>query len=314
MGLFSRGPAIDPTHGDPRARALVTALTVRDRDTVRAVFSDVYDPDARAYLMSLASDVSGVQDWIGGWIADEPDATLPLLIRGCHAVSWAWEARGAAYAKYTSHQQFEGFFERLRLAESSLKEVVERTPEDTTAWAWLTLSARGSQVGTDEAAARFDAVMKYAPAHVMAHEERLQFLCAKWSGSHAEMFHFARSAATRAVPGSLVHNVLAAAHIEYWLSLPSGQDQEHMRNPQVRHELIAGAYHSVLHPGFQRIPGWPSRANTFAMALHLSGEYGHAARVFDVIGDHVTEWPWQYRGDAARKFASARKDAYAFGR
>jgi hypothetical protein len=314
MWPFDRTPVIDPTHGDPRARALINALAVRDRDTVRACLADVYDPDARAFLISLAADVPGVQDWIPQWIAEEPDSTLPLLIRGCHAVWWAWDARGGGYAKHTSQDQFDEFFRRLRLAENCLDEVTRRTPEDTTAWAFLTASARGRQVGAEEAAARFDAVIKHAPEHVMAHEQRLQFLCKKWSGSHEEMFAFAREAASRATPGSQLHNILAAAHIEYWLSLPSGEDQEHMRHPQVRQELVAATYQSVLHPAFRPVAGWPSRANTFAMALHMSGEYAHAARVFDMIGAHVTEWPWYYRGNAAKTFASARKDAYAFGR
>ncbi|GIE34126.1 hypothetical protein Ait01nite_071710 [Actinoplanes italicus] len=314
MWPFDRTPAIDPTHGDPRARALVNALTVQDRNTVRACLADVHDPDARAFLISLAADVPGVQDWIPRWIEEEPDSTLPLLIRGCHGVWWAWEARGAARAEYTSKDRFEEFFRRLRIAENCLDEVTARTPEDTTAWAFLTASARGRQVQPDEAAARFDAVLKYAPEHVMAHEQRLQYLCKKWFGSHEEMFSFARAAAGRATPGSLVHNIIPAAHIEYWLSLPSGEDQEHMRNPQVRQELVAATYQSVLNPAFRFVPGWPSRANTFAMALHMSGEYAHAARVFDLIGDHVTEWPWEYRGNAAKQFVSARKDAYAFGR
>ncbi|MEU4618386.1 DUF4034 domain-containing protein [Actinoplanes sp. NPDC023801] len=314
MWPFTRTPVIDPTHGDPRARALMNALAVQDRNTVRACLADVHDPDARAFLISLAADVPGVQDWIPRWVEEEPDSTLPLLLRGCHAVWWAWEARGAAYAKHTSQEQFDEFFRRLRLAENCLDEVTRRTPEDTTAWAFLTASARGRQIGPEEAAARFDAVVKYAPEHVMAHEQRLQYLCAKWSGSHEEMFAFARESASKATPGSQVHNIVAAAHIEYWLRLPSGEDQEHMRHPQVRQELIAAANQSVLHPSFRFVPGWPSRANTFAMALHMSGEFGWAARVFDVVGDHVTDWPWSYRGNAAKRFVSARKDAYAFGR
>jgi hypothetical protein len=58
-------------------------------------FLTAADPDDQAFLMEVAADAEGVQDWIGEWIAAEPDATLPVLLRGCHGVSWAWEARGA---------------------------------------------------------------------------------------------------------------------------------------------------------------------------------------------------------------------------
>ncbi|MDI6103132.1 hypothetical protein QLQ12_31405 [Actinoplanes sp. NEAU-A12] len=49
----------------------------------------------------------------------------------------------------------------------------------------------------------------------------------------------------------------------------------------------------------------------------MSGEFAYAARVFDVTGDHVTEWPWDYDtivGSPAGRFAAARREAYAFGR
>jgi hypothetical protein len=317
MWPFSRVPDIDPTHGDPRARALITAMSTQDRDTVRGIFASLPDPDGRAYLMEFASEVPGVQDWIGRWVADEPGSTLPLLIQGCHAVSWAWEARGSAYASATSAEQFAGFFERLAFAEKCLKEVTERDPADTTAWTWLTTSARGSQVGRDESAARFNAVLAHAPEHLIAHEQRLQFLCDKWSGSHAEMFAFAREALARSTPGGLLPTLMVDAHLEYWLRLPSGEDEAHIRSAAARQDLVVAAQHSVLNAHFRPVFGWPARANGLAMTLYMASEFGWAARVFDVIGDHVTRFPWHYiaaSGSEAKRFVAARKDAYAFGR
>ncbi|GLW30144.1 DUF4034 domain-containing protein [Actinoplanes regularis] len=304
---------IDPTLGDPRARALLTALRTADRATVREIFTATTDPDERAFLMVAADDVPGVQDWIGQWIADEPESTLPVLIRGCHAVSWAWEARGSRRANVTSKSSFQEFFRRLRIAENCLDEVIERDPDEVLAWTWLTTSARGRQIPAEQAAARFREVTKRAPFLLHAHEQRLQYLCRKWFGSHQEMFAFAREATASAPAGHPLPGVLASAHIEYWLDLPAGQDDTYMTTPAVRADLIAAAEKSVLHPDFVKVAGWATRANTLAMALHMGQEFAHAARVFDVIGDNVTEWPWFYRtlfGGPARKFAQARRDAY----
>ncbi|HWS32429.1 MAG TPA: DUF4034 domain-containing protein [Actinoplanes sp.] len=311
MWPFRRTPSIDPAQGDPRARALITALAARDRDTVQQIFADADGLDERTFLMAVADDAPQVQDWIPGWVADEPESTLPLLIRGCHAVAWAWEARGARLAKHTSGDRMAEFHRRLKIAENVLDEVTGRDPDEVLAWCWLTMSARGRQVPHDLAAARFQQVTTRAPHHVMAHEQRLQYLCQKWFGSHAEMFAFAHEATASAPAGSLLPSVLAVAHLEYWLSLPAGEDDKHMKTPRVRAELRAAAEKSVLSPAFVRAPGWASRANTFAMTLHMAGEYPHAARVFEVIGDHVTDWPWSYRtliGSPARKFAAARRE------
>lgn len=302
---------IDPAAGDPRARALMEALAVRDWRTARDIFAAATDPDTHAYLMEAAADVTGVQEWIGEWIAAEPGSTLPVLLRGCHGVSWAWEARGAAGAEHTRAEQFREFHRRLRTAENSLDEVVARDPDDVTAWTWLVTSSRGRQVDQAEAAARFAEVVKRHPAHVVAHEQRLQYLCAKWFGSHERMFAFAREATAAAPPGSLVPEVLAVAHLEMWLSLPRGEDDQYMRSAPVRADLLSAVERSLFHPAFVPDVGWVTRANSFAMGLEKAGEFAAAARVFDLIGDRVTDWPWSYCGNAVKAFTAGRNRAYA---
>ncbi|MGA5300445.1 DUF4034 domain-containing protein [Nucisporomicrobium flavum] len=300
------GLVVDPTGGDPRARALLDALTARDWRTARDVLAGATEPDTRAYLMEVAWKVDGVQEWIGEWIDAEPQSTLPLLVRGCHAVGWAWEARGAAQAQYTSEEQFRRFHNRLRMAENALDEVIARDPEDVTARTWLVTSARGRQLDADEAQARFDEVVKRHPHHVVAHEQRLQYLCAKWFGSDAEMFAFAREATAAAPDGSLLPELLVIAHIEKWLSLSRGEDDEYITAEPVRADMLAAAEKSVFHPAFTPAYGWIPRANVFAMGLHLAGEKAAAARVFDLLGDRVGGWIWNYLGDPATAYESAR--------
>jgi hypothetical protein len=304
------GLIIDETHRDPAARALRDALKARDWKSARDVFEPVADPDDRTYLMSIAAGVDGVQEWVGEWQAAEPGSTLPLLFKGCHGVFWAWEARGSAGSEHTKEEQFREFWRRLRIAENALDDVVARDPDDVTARAWLVTSARGRQVDATEARLRFDEVVKRHPGHVVAHEQMLQYLCAKWFGSEEQMFEFARSATAAAPPASLVPNILAAAHLEKYLSVNSA---EHMETDAVRAELLAAAEKSVLHPSFRPRFGWQSRGNTFAMALAWADLHDAAARVFDLLGDQPTEWPWQYRngGDPVSVFTDYRDISYA---
>jgi hypothetical protein len=309
-GPASAGLVIDPAAGDPRARALIDALAARDRRTVAEIFGTATDPDTRAYLMEVAGNVDGVQDWVGEWIAAEPDSTLPLLLRGCHGVYWAWDARGAASAERTGQDQFREFHRRLRIAENALDEVVDRDPDDVTARTWLVTSARGRQVDPAEATARFDAVVRRHPAHVVAHEQRLQYLCAKWFGSDEQMFAFAREATAAAPDGSLVPEVLVIAHLEKWLSLPRGEDDEYITDPRVGADMLAAAQKSLFHPAFAPAFGWVPRANAFAMGLGMAHEFTAAARVFDLLGDRVGGWTWEYVGDPGKAFTRAREQAY----
>ena len=301
----------DPAGGDPAARALIDALAGRDWRAARDVLAATTDPDARAFLMEAAGEVDGVQDWIREWIDAEPESTLPLLVRGCHGVHWAWEARGAERAEYTKEEQFREFFHRLRIAENALDEVVARDPGDTTARTWLVTSSRGRQVDADEARARFDAVVARHPSHVVAHEQRMQYLCKKWFGSHEQMFAFAREATAAAPAGSLLPELIHVAHVEMWLSLPAGEDAAYIGSPEVVAELHAAAEKSVFHPAFERRHGWIPRATAFAMGFHLAGESAAAARVFDMLGDNAGGWIWGYLGDDVTQFLEAREIAYA---
>ncbi|MDG4824652.1 DUF4034 domain-containing protein [Asanoa sp. WMMD1127] len=305
------GLVIDPAQGDPRARALIDALGARDWQATRDILAAATDPDTRAYLLEIAGDVDGVQDWIGEWAQAEPGSTLPLLVRGSHAVYWAWAARGAQGADRTKDEQFRAFFRRLRIAEDLLDEVVARDPDEVAGWTWLVMSSRGRQVAAEEAQARFDEVVKRHPGHVVAHEHRLQYLCAKWFGSHEQMFALAREATAQAPDGSLLPELVVIAHLEKWLSLPRGEDDAYLRSPEVRAEILAAAQRSVLHPAFTPDFGWVPRTNAFAMGLRMAGELDAAARVFDLLGDQVGGWTWRYLGDPVKAFTEARKAAYA---
>jgi hypothetical protein len=304
-------PVIDRCLGDPAARALRGWLAQRDWPAARDFLQTLTDPDDRTFYLGVCAEVDGVQDWIEQWIAAEPHSTLPQLVRGTHGVYWAWEARGAARANRTSEAQFREFSRRLKMAENCLDEVIERDPAEATAWSFLVSSGMGRQLDRAEVERRFAGAVAQHPWHLRAHTAMLQYLCEKWYGSHADMFEFARRAAADSPPGSPLAGLVANAHIEYWLSLPAGKDAKYMSQPDVVAELNKAADHSVRHPSFQRRPGWPSIHNTFAFAFACAADYPSAAEQFDIIGDLLTEWPWEYyRNDAVAAFLRLRERAY----
>ena len=95
------------------------------------------------------------------------------------------------------------------------------------------------------------------------------------------------------------------------MSLPRGEDDQYLRSAPVRADMLAAVHKSLFHPAFRPGLGWFPRANSFAMGLEKAGEFAAAARVFDMIGDQVTDWPWSYCGNVVKEFAAARERAYA---
>jgi hypothetical protein len=305
VGLFSgkneptpppAGPEIDPCQGDPAARFLRAALERRDWPTARDFLSSITDRDDHAFYLSICGDVAGVQDWIPRWVAAEPRSTLPRLVQGVHAVYWAWEARGAAYADQTPQSRLQLFFHRVVFADNCLDEVAQRDPHDTTARAFLLNSGIGRQVDINEQGRRFTEVVRRHPHHKWAHGAMQQYLCAKWHGSHEQMFAFARQAARNAPAGSPLHGAIAEAHLEKYVDLGrAGASAGYLEQPEVTAELMAAAERSVLHPAYERRPGWPRLHNTFAFVLHRADQYQEAYRLYQEIGDdHITEHPWDY--------------------
>ncbi|MFF1819657.1 hypothetical protein ACFVWG_20315 [Kribbella sp. NPDC058245] len=297
-------PAIDPCMGDPLARSFCDALAHRDWPTARQILHGTEHPDDRCFLLEACGSVPDVQDWIGTIAATDP---LAQLVRGCHATAWAWEARGGYRAKYTQAEQFRLFFERLRLAESSLYDVVAANPDEIAAWAFLVRTARGLELGLEDGEFRFHQATSRHATNLKAHAEWLQTNCQKWSGSHDRMFHLARSAAAAAPDGNMLHALIPLAHLEVMLDREGPAARLYMTQPDVQAELRAAAERSVLHPAADLRPGWPLYFNTFAMAFAQAADHPAAAAVFSRLGDQITTHPWQYvPGDPTKTFNKAR--------
>ncbi|MFK4196211.1 hypothetical protein ACI2LO_29590, partial [Streptomyces sp. NPDC033754] len=248
----------------------------------------------RTSLLWAVGDVAGTERWIADMVAAEPQAPLPRLVAAVRHISWAWEARTAFRASHVSREQFQLFHDRLATAEAWLYEVAEREPDWTSPWYGLQVTGRGLEVERDVARRRFEATVRRDPHHLGAHQQRLQQVCAKWSGSHEEMHAFARASAFAAPGGTLLGQLVAVAHLEHWLALDSGPDSRYIRRPEVVASLGEAADHSIRHPDFVRGRGWLQVYNTFAMAFSLAGDVASARECFRATEGRVTEFPWFY--------------------
>ncbi len=303
---------IDPAMGDPDAGRLITAMAGADWPAAREILAAATDDQDLSFYTQVAAAVPGSEEWLPGIVRANLDDTLPLLVYGARGIEWAWEARTGRRARYVDRDQFEVFFERLRVAEDALQGVVRREPDNVTAWTNLLTTARGLQLGVDEARRRFDEVDSRYPGHLNAHRTMLQMLCAKWAGSHQQMHDFARESMAKAAPGSQIGSLVAAAHLENWLHLGRSEERAaYFARPSVRASINEAADQSVRHPDYRLWPGWPVTHNQFAAAFSLARDYPSAADQFRVIGTLVTRGPWQYfSNNPGYSFAERRHRAY----
>jgi len=300
---------IDPCLGDATARRLDDAAGRGDWPAIAALLAPVEDQDLRAFYVGVLADRDGPQPWIGQWLAAQPQSALPYLVKGAHAIQWAWQARGNGAASTVSEVQFAAFFGRLKVAEDSLDQAVLHDPEDSTAWAELITTAIGRRLGLEEAERRFKEVVARHRWHRSAHARMLQQKCAKWGGSDESALEFARETVERMPAGCSLGSMVAVAHFEAAL-LADGPTADYLARPEVLTEVRAAADKSVRHPEFRRIPGHQTADGWFALVFYLAGDHAAAAERFDAIGNLPTELPWGYYRDAARAYAEYRTGAY----
>jgi hypothetical protein len=277
------GITVDLLLGDPSAHQLRGALTVGDWTAARAILARPANAEHAALLMRTAAGTSGVQQWIEGAIRDDPQSIYPLLVRGAHAVLWAWEARGTGRSGTVGEEQWKIWFARLKLAENCLDEVLERDPACAEAWHYLVILGRARQLSFDERWLRFDHLIALEPTHSMGHVQMLNNVMAKWSGSDEQMFAFARDRAAR-YPGTALPGLIVAAHLEHRFA---NGGNEYLERQEIGDELVEAGRQSIWHPDFRQTATTPLLWNRFAHAFARADRFAEAAWCFERIGDHL---------------------------
>ncbi|MGY5046356.1 hypothetical protein ACWDE0_11970 [Streptomyces sp. 900105755] len=323
--LFGRGgerPAADPhalpvprrqngvyklqSLGDTRVMALLVAAESGDWDALRMALAH-FDLGRDHQVLGELSDVDGLQDWIGRVVEeDEEHRATALLISGARHINWGWEARTSARATDVSREQWRVFYDRLQIAEEHLLEAAELRPEWITPWRRLLTSGRGMSVGTAVNEARLDAALRRDPLDLATHIEWVSHLQPRWHGGPGQALEFARKSFAGAPDGHRLGCVVAMAHIEDWVE---SDDKDCLDTPEIQGELRDAARRSILHPGYERRPGWQEDFNIFAMALSLSAESVVAPRVYHELDGAWTRWPWTYMAQPEKTYARFRRRA-----
>lgn len=292
--------------GDTRVLALVEAADAGDWDGVKAALAP-FDLGRDHQVLGELADLDGVQDWIGRAVEQDAEhRATALLMSGARHIAWGWEARTAERAANVTREQWRLFHERLEIAEEQLLLAAELRPDWVTPWCRLLTSARGMSLPGDVKRIRYEAALRRDPLDLETHLERVSQLQPRWGGEPGEAMTYAREVFTRAPEGHRLGCVVAMAHIEDWVESDS---RSCLDLPYIQKELREAARHSILHPAYERRPGWQQDFNTFAMALSLAAESIVAPRVFHELGGAYTAWPWRYMAQPEKAYTRFRRHA-----
>ncbi|MFF1925171.1 hypothetical protein ACFVW8_31950 [Streptomyces sp. NPDC058221] len=259
-----------------------------------------------AYVSRLARTALHHDGWLENWLQESPGDPDALLAVADFHLHRAWRVRTAARAKDVEHDQFQAFFALLEDAVPVIGAAAEANPADPVPWRIALTHARGIQAPREV----FDAYLAEAeardPHHFGCHEQALQYLYAKWYGSHEEMFRYAERVAASAPPGSKLHALPLRAALEYRLSGNDDPDGPGPYGPETAAALTRALELSSVYPAGEREAA--GFRNELALMLILGERPAEALDVFRAIGVHATEFPWVRLGDPRAQFVEARSD------
>lgn len=298
----------------PEVARIEQAARASDWAALKAEAVTARDPLQLNFVVGTVADVFGAEYMLAKAM-EEDESTLPNLMLAARHIVLAWEARTGYSAQYVSEAQWKTFRKHLVIAENLLMEVTAHEPENIVAWRQRLTTARGLSLGLSESQRRYDQLAKLDPHFFPAQSGFLQERCPKWHGSWEKMFAFARQCAAAAPEGGLHGALIAQAHLEKFLSLPSGEGRAYLAQPAVIEELAAAGRRSVLHPSFQMRHGWVAAHSDFALCFSVAGDHHKAAAHFRAMGHLGSTSSWGYLGSGTEQenFIKHRKIALAKG-
>lgn len=303
-------PVFELTMGDPAARRVRGALLKDQWRSAAELLDAPMSPEDRQFFSDCFADFAGRPRWTTEWTAAQPNSASAWLMNGAQAVKWAWEARGRGYASTVGEDAARTFFSRLEVAEESLHRAAALDTSDPTPWSWMLRSAIGLQLDPAEIDRRFKEAVRRAPSHRQAHSARLQSLCAKWFGSHDQMWDFVRQSTAGVGPGSPLHVLVAEAHIEMWFDATTESSQagrQYFHAPAVRDSLKRAAS-QAFGPGQPRTIDCIRNRNYFAFCMWKARQHQDATEHFAAVGNWVSESPWVFAGKPEAAFAEAQSE------
>lgn len=296
---------LDPP--DAPLRAAVAAAVAGDHAPARELLASTRThaqwEHRDAYVSRLARTALHHDGWLENWRQESPEDPDVLLVVADFHLHRAWRVRTDARAMDVEHDQFQAFFALLADAVPVIGAAAELNPADPVPWRIALTHARGIQAPREV----FDTYLAEAeardPHHFGCHEQALQYLCAKWYGSHEEMFRYAERVAASAPPGSKLHALPLRAALEYRLSEKDGPNPY---GPEAEAAVtralgLSGSYRA----GDREAAGF---RNELALMLIMAERPAEALDTFRAIGVHATEFPWARLGDPRAEFLEARSD------
>jgi hypothetical protein len=274
---------LDGQIADPVLDRLGRDLMMGYWQTASDFLAPVEDANERMTVVQLVAAWAGRPRFLDAWVAAAPLNAQAWLVRGVHAVQWAWQARGGAHAGQATDRADPPFVERLQHAEKDLLQAAQLDPHDPTPHAELITVGMGLGQPAGQIEQHFQHAIARAADHCYAHWAFLQAVSPKWGGSNDQLFEFARLVLASCPEGSPLALLVASAHLEYLAAQAGALESpaalgKYFARPEVRADLDQARLKSFAHPRYRIEEHAESARLTLAFYLDRAGATALAAQ------------------------------------
>ncbi|MCX0245303.1 hypothetical protein [Streptomyces drozdowiczii] len=303
--LEATGVGLVPDHavvvGAPDARAVEPLAAARQGayEPVRALLAATRAEGDWVLRHEVVTALAGMD---AGW-PEDPDA---LVVEAFRRIEEAWEVRTAARAKDVSEEQYRAFRTLLDDALPVIEAAVEASPGDPVPWSAVLPHCIGAQAPRDVFEECLGQALACAPHHLPTHVHAIQYLSAKWHGSHEEMFAYAARVAADAPEGS----PLRALEVVALTEVVPREAKRGVPGADRADAIIAAAQaYSASRPPEDHAARLIR--NHLVWALNGRERWAESLDVYRSIGRYATAHPWVYMGEPLEAFREVREGARA---
>lgn len=260
------------------------------------------------FVSVFASYALADPTWLDAWDRADPGSPDAALVRAALAIGQAWQIRTGHRARDVTKEQFAAFHEVLVESTPLLATAAELNPDDPGPWRIAISHAMGLASPRNVFEEYVEQGRARDPYDLNLHTGAVQFLAAKWYGSHTEMFAFADEAAAGAPEGSMLRALPLYALNEYVINV-SETTEEGPGEARIEEMITAGVKLSAAFPADDLAAA--GFRNQLALALYRAGRHEECLEVFRQIGTRARSFPWAHHGDPLEVFLALRNGARA---
>lgn len=259
--------------------------------------------DDRTHVVDVLAAASlRAPQWLDDWEAAAPDDGGLALVRAATGIHRAWEHRSHLHAEEVSREQFDAFHATLADTTALLQRAADLLPDDPEPWHLALVHARGLEAPPEVWLDYLSSVRAADPWHYAGHRAAMELLTAKWFGSHAEMYDFARRVAAEAPEGARVRTLPLAAVLE---QMAGGESDAAAADPGTPEAVeLALAWLAADDDRAQHVVA--VHRNTLVFVLFHCRRFVEAYDQLVSVGSYATSVPWGYYGDARTVFLEYR--------